>query len=89
MKRRCGGNGGRTERKRFIFAPGPVNAVPTKHGKTAEESLHSFLSLYAVYLWDHDGTEDPEAWGRLLGSGSGLGAPADDRGEAGPGLCVP
>lgn len=73
----------------LLALPFAACATPARHGKATEESVHSSVSLHAVHLWDHDGTEDPEAQWRLLGSGSGLGAPADDRGEDGPALRVP
>ena len=61
-----------------------------EHGSTPEESVHRPVPLYAFHLWHHDGTEDPEATQRrLLGCGSGLGAPADVRWEGGPALRVP
>lgn len=93
MNSRCGETKNRTERGLFAlpvasttFASSPTLA---KHGKTTEESLHSPVSLHTIHLWDHDGTEDPKAQRRLLGSGSRLGAPADDSGEDGPTLRVP
>ena len=71
--------------ERFICA----SPVRSNDGKTTEESVHSSVSLHAVRLRDHDGTEDLEAQRRLLGSGSRCGAAADDRGEDGPALRVP
>lgn len=71
------------------FAQFVASATPFKHGKTTEESLRSSVSVYAIHLWDHDGTEDPETQRWLLGSGSRLGAPSDDRRKDRPALRVP
>lgn len=71
------------------FARFVASATPIKHGKTTEESLHSSVSVYAIYLWDHDGTEDPETQWWLLGSGSRRGDSSDDRRKDGPALRVP